>query len=102
MFAEIDAMTLKKWMKDGDVMLLDVRDYDEYQEGHIPQAQFYTDTDFSFGNLNIDQQKIVLYCKTSRRSGEMLCHFYEQGVKELYHLGGGYLAWQLSDQLYNA
>ena len=102
MFAEIDALTLKKWMKNGDVTLLDVRDYDEYQEGHIPDAQLYTFTEFPLKDLDTEHQKIVLYCKTSRRSGEMLCHFYEQGITELYHLGGGYLAWQLSDQLYPA
>lgn len=100
MFAEIDAATLKKWIDKDEVTLLDIRDYDEYLKGHIPHAQYYAVSDFSLKDIDLEKQKIVLYCKTSRRSGEMLCHFYEKGIKDIYHLGGGYLAWILSDMAY--
>ena len=34
----IDCKTLKKWLENNEVILIDVRELSEYQSGHIDQA----------------------------------------------------------------
>lgn len=97
--ASLDLATLRQKMAQGDVILLDVRPEDEYQQGHIPGAI----------SLPVDQleerlaelprdQRIVAYCRGP------LCVFADEAVQRLQlngyeavRLEAGVADWHLAE-----
>lgn len=90
----IDAPTLKQWLDQQTVVVVDVREPSEYTTGHIPGATLVPLSAFDPGKIPPSQmQKIVLYCRSGQRStmaGQRLLH---AGFSEVFHLGGGIGAW---------
>ena len=97
MYQQITAEDAKKIMdSDEDFVILDVREKDEYDSGHIPGAILlpYTETDAKAEELlpNKDMQ-ILVYCRSGRRSkiaSENLVNLGYTNVKEF----GGIIDWK--------
>jgi len=94
----VDVTTLNLWLDKDEVMLLDVREPYEYQEGYINGA-----INFPLSNLllKIDQikdikgKKIVLQCKVGGRSMRACQLLKTEGIKQdLWNLEGGITAWK--------
>ena len=82
-------------------ILLDVRQIEEYQVFHLPDAVLIPLNELAerFDELaNYQQQEIVVYCKAGIRSA-VACEFLvEHGFTKLTNLADGVLGWsQLSD-----
>ncbi len=81
--------------KKGDFLLLDVRQPEEYEAGHIPGAML-----IPLGELEARQEelerdkKIITYCRSGRRSMAAAIALCGLGFKHLYHLEGGILNWR--------
>ena len=80
-------------------LLLDVRDADEYRNGHIPGAVNISRgmLEFKFSNdpsLENRDMKIVLYCKTSGRAALSAKVLKEMGYRNVQSIAGGFDAWQ--------
>ena len=97
----ISVGTLDGWLKernDGgrDFVLVDVREPNEYEINKIPGSVLIPKDEFARGNafeqLDSDQQ-VVLYCKTGRRSAEVLTAVKGAGFADAVHVGGGVVAW---------
>lgn len=75
-----------------DVVILDIRTPEEYNQGHIEGAvniDFYSD-DFSNQLDELDKTKTYLtYCRSGRRSGLSLETMRDLGFLEVYDLNGG-------------
>lgn len=79
-------------------VLLDVREADEYINGHIPGAihisrgllefKLSNDPELSAGSL-----KIVLYCKNSGRAALASKVLHEMGYLHVQSIAGGFDAW---------
>lgn len=83
-------------MQSEDVQLIDVRTPEEYQEGHILNAQNidYNSPDFEVDITKLDKTKpVLLYCKSGNRSGKSSQIFLEAGFKIIYDLEGGITEW---------
>lgn len=83
-------------MQSKDVQLIDVRTSEEYQEGHILNAQNidYNSPDFEVDITKLDKTKpVLLYCKSGNRSGKSSQIFLEAGFKIIYDLEGGITEW---------
>lgn len=101
MIGEIDAATLEQWLKNGEAVLIDVREPDEFASGHIDGAvsiplsvfpQKYSHNDYPA------DKKIVFQCKAGGRSMRA-CQAVSEIVKDednIYNLAGGIGAWQSS------
>ena len=91
----LSADELSRLLEEGDIHLIDVRSDDEVASGMIPGAEHIALDDFDPAKLGIeDTSKIVLYCRSGRRSGvaaKRLAQFTGQDVR---HLDGGIIAWQ--------
>lgn len=94
---EIDANTLKQWQADNkDMALIDVREPDDYNNGHIEGA-----TPIARGllELAIDEvvpnqdQTIVLYCGGGSRSALSADTLHTMGYTNVYSLTGGWREW---------
>ncbi len=80
--------------KKGDFLLLDVRQPEEYEAGHIPGAML-----IPLGELEARQEylerdkKIITYCRSGRRSMAAAIALCGLGFEDVHNLEGGILNW---------
>lgn len=81
-------------------MVLDTRTPEEFAVSHLPGARFvkFGITEALFGprlpiNLPTDRP-IVVYCTIGWRSGKVTQALEARGVKRVFNLVGGIIAWQ--------
>jgi len=75
----------------GDLVVLDVRTQEEYDEGHLENAVLIPDTEISAKAPTVlaDQnQTILVYCRTGRRSAEAAKKLVDIGYTNIYDFGG--------------
>ena len=96
MYEQITAEDAKKIMDSGeDHVILDVREQDEYDAGHIPGAILlpYTEIESKAEEMLPDKDKqILVYCRSGRRSkiaAEALVKLGYTNIKEF----GGIIDW---------
>ena len=96
MYEQITAEEAKKIMDSGEEhIILDTREQDEYDEGHIPGAILipYTEIENKAEEIIPDKDKLILvYCRSGRRSkiaAESLAKLGYTNVKEF----GGIIDW---------
>ncbi|EGT3616308.1 rhodanese-like domain-containing protein [Clostridium perfringens] len=87
----------KKLINDGEVtLILDVRNEDEFTEGHLKNAiQIPVDElKESLGDIEKFKDELVLvYCKTGRRSADAIDILKENGFTNLVHMKDGISKW---------
>ena len=96
MFEQITAEDVKKIMDSGeDFVILDVREQEEFEKGHIPGAVLipYTEIEQKAEAMLTDKDKqILVYCRSGRRSkiaAESLVKLGYTNIKEF----GGIIGW---------
>ena len=96
MYEQITAIDAKKIMDSGEEhIILDAREQDEFDEGHIPGAILipYTEIENKAEEMLPDKDKLILvYCRSGRRSkiaAENLAKLGYTNVKEF----GGIIDW---------
>ena len=97
MYQQITQEEAKKIMDSGEAhIVLDVREQDEFDEGHIPNAILipYTEIDAKAEGILTDKDaQILVYCRSGRRSkiaAESLANLGYTNVKEF----GGIIDWK--------
>jgi rhodanese-related sulfurtransferase len=80
----------------GDAVLLDVREPEEWQAGHIAEARhvpmFQVPQHVSYSDELPRDQRIVVVCKVGSRSAQVTAWLNQQGF-DAVNLAGGMLAW---------
>jgi adenylyltransferase/sulfurtransferase len=93
----ITATELKDMLdRDENILLIDVREPNEYEIVSIPGATLIPKGEFLSGAAleKMPQDKrIVLHCKSGQRSAEVLAVVKDAGFSDAVHVGGGVLAW---------
>jgi rhodanese-related sulfurtransferase len=92
---EIDAAGLAELMECSDVpLLVDVRSPAEMAQGMLPGAQIVP---MHLVPLRLDEwrshEKIVFYCRTGARSGQVCAFLQQQGIDSVVNLRGGIIDW---------
>ncbi|WP_084417657.1 rhodanese-like domain-containing protein [Chrysiogenes arsenatis] len=84
---------------DPNVVLLDIRENIERQQGYIPSTIHLPMGQIQY---NLDKlprdKKIVLTCRTGNRTGQMARLLRQQGFDNVYNMVGGIVAWAQSGQ----
>lgn len=91
---EIDVSTLKHWMDNREVLLIDVREPGEYLSEHIPGAQSMPLSTFDPHQLKNISRRIVLQCQSGNRSEKAAHKMFEAGFVRVTHLQGGLPTWK--------
>ncbi|WP_420231216.1 rhodanese-like domain-containing protein [Pseudomonas sp. ABY48] len=94
---EVNVQAAEAAIREADV-LIDVREADEFQAGHIPGAiniprgliEFKLSNDPQLSSRDL---KLVLYCKTSGRSALAAKSLEEMGYLQVRSIEGGFKAW---------
>ncbi len=82
---------------EGDYLLIDVRQPDEYRAGHIPGAFFLPLPVLETKLFELPEERdLVFYCRSGARSmaAAVLAVEAEVTARDVYNLEGGILAWQ--------
>jgi rhodanese-related sulfurtransferase len=84
-------------LKSGEAVIIDVRDKDEWDEGHIPGA-----THLSRGTIEFDIEEkvpdtnatIICHCGGGGRSALAAESLQKMGYKNVRSMAGGFKAWK--------
>jgi len=80
--------------KTGEFFLLDVRQPEEYEAGHIPGAALIPLGELEARQGELDRtKKIITYCRSGHRSMAAAIVLCGLGFKAVHHLDGGILNW---------
>ena len=94
---EISPQDAATALKHGDTLLIDVRDPDDWEEGHIPGAK-----NFSRGTVELEIEEaapdlstpIITHCGGGGRSALAAESLQRMGYKNVKSLAGGFKAWK--------
>jgi rhodanese-related sulfurtransferase len=78
----------------GEVLLIDVREHDEYVEEHIPGALHLPLSQFDPESLPLPGKPLVLHCLSGGRSAKAAACLMAAGFGDTRHLQGGLMAWK--------
>ncbi|MNE77369.1 putative adenylyltransferase/sulfurtransferase MoeZ [compost metagenome] len=95
MYPEITAEELEQQLKQGkSINLVDVREPDEWQAGHIKEARSIPLSELQerMSELSQGDKELVLICRSGGRSGKACDFLQSQGYK-VVNVAGGMLAW---------
>ena len=80
-----------------DIVILDVRTPEEFQQGHLEGAiniDFHA-ADFQDQIRALSPRKTyLLHCRTGNRSGRTLPLMQEAGIQKIIHMDGGIESWR--------
>lgn len=80
-----------------DLLLIDVRTDQEWEQGHIPGAAFldFLEDDFEERAFALPKDRpIAVYCAAGGRSEDAMIKMKKAGFRELYNLRGGFYGWE--------
>ncbi len=95
-FRNVSATTLQDWIAEGNVRLVDVREYDEFSRVRIRDAECKPLSRFEPMDVTpaSDDERIVVVCRTGRRSATAAERLADAGFRNVFNLDGGMAAWQ--------
>jgi rhodanese-related sulfurtransferase len=89
---EITYPALVKALAEGRIALVDVREQNEWDAGHVEGATLHPLSQFDPEQLPRDKP-IVLICRSGRRSLTALEAARDAGFTDIWHYKGGALGW---------
>lgn len=97
MIKEMDVQELKSKLDSGEKFyFIDCRELEEWEEGHIDGATFLPLSEFQQryeSVLTEKDAKIVIQCRSGKRSMNACMFLLSQGYNDLNNLEGGIMAW---------
>lgn len=89
-YQTISASQAKDMMKQGDVVIIDVREENEYKQGHIENAILIPLNTIDENNLQLPDkdQTLLIYCRSGNRSAKAAKKFVKLGYQNVYDFGG--------------
>lgn len=92
---DIDIPTLLDWVRRDEVVLVDVREADEFEEERIPGSVALPLSRFDAGMLPaVPGKRTVLTCFIGGRSAQAAERMFAAGHREALHLEGGLFGWK--------
>jgi rhodanese-related sulfurtransferase len=92
---DIDVQTAAALRERPDVVILDVREQDEWDAGHIPGAVFMPMGQVPDRLSEIPKDKtVIVQCRSGNRSDQVTTFLEQQGFTNILNMAGGINAWQ--------
>ena len=92
----LDASTFAQKITEKDVVVLDVRTFEEFNQSHIPDAlNIDVQGDyFTADVMELDKSKsYAVYCRSGKRSVLASEVMEQMGMANVYNLTGGIMEW---------
>ena len=98
MYKEIQPEAAAELITDSHVTIVDIRDADSYQAGHLESAIQLNDNTLSeFLDQTSRQSTLLVYCYHGISSAGAASFFVDQGFDDVSHIAGGFQAWKDRD-----
>lgn len=93
-FTRLDVQAARKLIAEGNVQLIDVREPNEYAEGHIPGVKLVPlNTFLSRPQAHLSGDNVLFVCAMGQRSA-LACEMAAAiGLEHIYNLEGGTVGW---------
>jgi rhodanese-related sulfurtransferase len=92
---DVDVHTTALVQDREDVVLIDVREQWEYDEGHIPGITLIPMSELSNRLDEIStEEEVIVTCRSGNRSGQVTEFLRENGFANVHNMQGGIVAWQ--------
>jgi rhodanese-related sulfurtransferase len=99
-FKDVKPQEAVRLINHEDAVMVDVRDDQEYREGHVLNAKWVP-----FGLMEerlpeleaYRSRPLIVYCRSGQRSAHACVLLRKHGFARLYKLSGGLLAWRGAD-----
>ncbi|MBX3054891.1 MAG: rhodanese-like domain-containing protein [Anaerolineae bacterium] len=93
--ATVDVKTVAAVKERDDVVLIDVREQWEYDEGHIPGVTLIPMNEVASRLSEIPTDKeVIVTCRSGNRSGQVADFLRAQGYANVHNMQGGIIAWE--------
>ena len=94
-YKELDIHQAKEMMDKEDVIIVDIRDPNSYQEAHIPNAILIDQSTIDQFTQDSDKNKpLICYCYLGESSQMAAQYLKDQGFQSVYNIIGGFNKWQ--------
>lgn len=90
----IEQEDMQRAVESGDCHIVDVREVNEYEAGHIPGAKNHPLSSFDPSKLPQDKP-VILVCQAGGRSARALSAAMEAGHKDIAHYAPGTGGWRM-------
>lgn len=91
----IDPTTVAAIKGRSEVLVLDVREQDEYDQSHIPGVTLIPMSTIMDRLSEIPKDKtVVVTCRSGNRSSQVATYLRQQGFTNIHDMAGGIVAWQ--------
>ena len=91
----VDVQTVASLRGRDDVVLIDVREQWEYDEGHIPNITLMPMAEVPNRLSEIPRDKtVIVTCRSGNRSGQVTQFLQQNGFDNVHNMQGGIVAWQ--------
>lgn len=89
--------TIMQWRDAGDVVIVDVREANEYAQEHIPGAVLLPLSTFDPAAVpDPGDKKLVFHCRSGNRCGMAAARLIADGYEgTIYRMEGGVMNWRL-------
>jgi rhodanese-related sulfurtransferase len=92
---DVDVQTVQALLGREDVLMIDVREQYEYDEGHIPGITLIPMSELPDRLDEIPADvPVILACRSGNRSNQMALYLEQQGFDNIHNMLGGILAWE--------
>lgn len=96
MFKRISIAETKSLLDESQVTLVDIRDPQSFENGHMPSAQHLTNENLTDFIASADKSRpLVVVCYHGNSSLQAAQFFAEQGFSDVFSMDGGFEAWKL-------
>ena len=93
--ADIDVATAASLRERDDVVMLDVRTPEEYDQGHIPGVMLIPLDQVANRLAEIPKDKtLVVTCRSGNRSAQAAELLRQKGYEDVHNMLGGFGAWE--------
>lgn len=96
-YKEVDSSQAVVMINHNDAIMLDVREDNEFKEGHILDAIHIPLGKLAGRVAELDQYKgrdVIVNCRSGHRSASACGRLRKSGFEKVYNLKGGIMAWQ--------
>ena len=91
----VDVATVRALQGRDDVVLIDVREPEEYAAGYIPGVRLIPMGEVPSRLNEIPTDKtVIVTCRSGNRSGQITDFLRRNGLTRVHNMQGGLLAWQ--------
>lgn len=101
MISSVDVQTAKKWLDDGQAVVVDVREPSEHIYQNIPGSRLCSLDTLNDTYLQSTTKKVLLYCQSGVRSAHACRKILDEidlnSASRIYTLEGGLEAWKAMD-----